>query len=49
MNIKRYINGKPVSESEFKSVEVRNKNTARLFSDVIRRTNPIPEAQENVK
>jgi hypothetical protein len=49
MNVKRYINGKPVSESEFKNIEVRNKNTTRIFSDVIRRTNPITDATENIK
>lgn len=49
MNVKRYVNGKPVSESEFKSIEIRNKNTVRIFSDIVRRTNPLYESENNIK
>ena len=39
MNIKRYVNGKPVGEKEFKSLEIRSKNTARIMSDIFGKLN----------
>ena len=39
MNIKRYVNGKPVGEKEFKSLEIRSKSTSRIMSDIFEKLN----------
>ena len=39
MNVKRYVNGKPVNETEFKTIEIRSKNTVRILTDVFNRIN----------
>ena len=44
MNIKRYVNGKPVTETEFKSIEIRNKTASKIISDVVRRTGDFPDS-----
>lgn len=44
MNIKRYVNGKPVTETEFKSLEIRNKTTSKIILDVARRAGDFPDS-----
>ena len=39
MNIKRYVNGKPVGEKDFKSLEIRSKSTSRIMSDILENIN----------
>ena len=41
MNIKRYVNGKPVGEKDFKSLEIRSKSTSRIMSDILENLNKV--------
>ena len=45
MNIKRYVNGKPVSQSEFKSLEIRNKGAQKIIEKAGIRINTLDEKQ----
>ena len=44
MNIKRYVNGKPVSDIEFKNMEIRSKNTEKIILGAAKR---LSEKREN--
>ncbi len=37
MNIKRYVNGKPVSQAEFKTLEIRNKGAEKVLEKAVLR------------
>lgn len=45
MNIKRYVNGKPVSQSEFKTMEIRNKGAEKVIEKANLRINTFEEKQ----
>lgn len=46
MNIKRYVNGKPVSQSEFKTLEIRNKGAEKVLENANLRLNTF-EGKQN--
>lgn len=45
LNIKRYVNGKPVSQTEFKTMEIRNKAAEKIIEKANFRINTFDEKQ----